>query len=142
MGAPYNNKDTAQTERPQDDHEPGENENLPRRTPTPTGSPERGIENKTEDTEIEMDECLNTEVGRENSYLERTHTRTRLREQREKIKKNMRANIKLGTLNIQGRGATTIYNSNHKWNKINRLMRTHRLSILAVQETHLDEDQT
>lgn len=58
-----------------------------------------------------------------------------------RIRKNMRANIKLASMNTQERGATTIYNKNYKWNNVSRLMRNHRISILAVQKTHLDEAQ-
>ena len=51
-----------------------------------------------------------------------------------------RANIKIGTVNINGLHTTTdgLY-SFEKWAEINTAMRNEKIAILAVQETHLDE---
>ncbi|KAF5313488.1 hypothetical protein D9611_008631 [Ephemerocybe angulata] len=49
-------------------------------------------------------------------------------------KKNLRANIGIGTLNIRGGGSTA---TDGKWGHMNQMMKDHKLGILAVQETHL-----
>ena len=49
-----------------------------------------------------------------------------------KIKKNTRASLKIATLNMRGRGQD-------KWNHINQLMRSKRIGIIVLQETHLNE---
>ena len=46
-----------------------------------------------------------------------------------------RANIKVGTLNVCGKGA--LYGEENKWTAIHRLVRDKKLGILAIQETHL-----
>ena len=54
-----------------------------------------------------------------------------------------RANIKIGTINING--LHTVTDNSHsfeKWSEINATMRKERIAILAVQETHLDEQST
>ena len=54
-----------------------------------------------------------------------------------------RANIKLGTVNINGLHTNT--ENGHtfeKWSEINATMRNEGIAILAVQETHLDEQST
>ncbi|KAJ3570053.1 hypothetical protein NP233_g4645 [Leucocoprinus birnbaumii] len=55
-----------------------------------------------------------------------------------KPQKNTRANIKIASLNMQGRGARSFYDPDNKWYKINQLMRDEKIAILAVQEAHLD----
>ena len=52
-----------------------------------------------------------------------------------KIKKNTRASLKIATLNMRGRGQD-------KWNHINQLMRSKRIGIIVLQETHLNEQHT
>ncbi|EPS95047.1 hypothetical protein FOMPIDRAFT_1133216 [Fomitopsis schrenkii] len=50
-----------------------------------------------------------------------------------------KAALKVGSLNLSGRG--TIADCNGKWGAINQLMREKRIGILAIQESHLtDED--
>lgn len=53
-----------------------------------------------------------------------------------------RANICIATLNVNGASAPT-QNMNHinKWSIINSTIRTERIAILALQETHLDEER-
>jgi exonuclease III len=58
------------------------------------------------------------------------------------INKNTRANIRLMTLNIQGRGSNSIYDERHKWHAINRMLVSEKIGILCLQETHLTQDQT
>ncbi|EPS93001.1 hypothetical protein FOMPIDRAFT_1097224, partial [Fomitopsis schrenkii] len=50
-----------------------------------------------------------------------------------------KAALKMGSLNLNGRGDITTTTS--KWGTVNQLLREERIGILAVQETHLaDED--
>ena len=51
-----------------------------------------------------------------------------------------KANIKIATLNINGATAPS-HNMNltEKWSMINHTIRKHKIAILALQETHLDE---
>ncbi|KAH6905947.1 Endonuclease/exonuclease/phosphatase, partial [Coprinopsis sp. MPI-PUGE-AT-0042] len=49
-------------------------------------------------------------------------------------KKNLKANIKIATLNMRGGGSD---NTADKWQHIRQIMRENKLGILALQETHL-----
>ena len=74
------------------------------------------------------DQCTN----RPQPLVTRTHT----------TKKGLRkrANVKIGTVNING--LHTITEGSHtfeKWAEINATMKKEKITILAVQETHLDE---
>ena len=53
----------------------------------------------------------------------------------------LKANMCIATLNING-ATTPTYNLNlrGKWAYINNVMRTERIVILALQETHLDDN--
>jgi exonuclease III len=58
--------------------------------------------------------------------------------------KKSRANIKIATLNMKGRkstrNASTLGSSRtNKWSAIAKVMKTRRIGILALQETHLSE---
>lgn len=54
-----------------------------------------------------------------------------------------RNNIKIGSLNINGRHSMTDNNSEFgKWTEVNATMKKDRIAILAVQETHLEEENT
>jgi exonuclease III len=55
-------------------------------------------------------------------------------------KKRTSANLKIATLNIRGRNATTSNGSNNKWRDLNQLLRDSRTGIIALQETHLTEE--
>ncbi|RDB23311.1 Transposon TX1 uncharacterized protein [Hypsizygus marmoreus] len=57
----------------------------------------------------------------------------------QRLKKNTRANIKIASLNMQGRGAQSTYDPKNKWNLINQVVRENRIAILATQETHLSD---
>lgn len=57
-------------------------------------------------------------------------------------KKNTRANINIATLNVQGRGSTSLFDEKHKWHAINRMIQSEKIGILCTQETHLSPDQT
>ena len=48
-----------------------------------------------------------------------------------------KANIKIGTLNVSGKGL--LYEENNKWAAIHRLMRDKKLGVMAIQETHLTD---
>ena len=52
---------------------------------------------------------------------------------------NKKYGITIATLNIKGRNRD---NRESKWPMIATMMRKHRILILALQETHLDEDET
>jgi ribonuclease HI/exonuclease III len=53
-----------------------------------------------------------------------------------------RANINIATLNINGATApASNMNLIEKWSMINRTLRSERIAILALQETHLDEER-
>jgi hypothetical protein len=54
-------------------------------------------------------------------------------------KKQTQANLKIASLNIRGDGSAQTH---EKWQHINQIMREHNIGILAVQETHLTEEQT
>ena len=58
-----------------------------------------------------------------------------------KKKKNMRANINIATLNMNGMSApTTGMSYLEKWTMINQTLNEHKIAILAIQETHLDQE--
>jgi exonuclease III len=50
--------------------------------------------------------------------------------------------IKLATLNVQGRGSNSLYDSRHKWHALNKMIISQKIGILCAQETHLTEEQT
>jgi exonuclease III len=53
-----------------------------------------------------------------------------------------RANINIATLNINGATApSSNMNLIEKWSMINRTIRSNKVAILALQETHLDEER-
>ncbi|EJD51679.1 hypothetical protein AURDEDRAFT_120944 [Auricularia subglabra TFB-10046 SS5] len=60
------------------------------------------------------------------------------RQSREK-KMRERAHIRIGTLNMNGRGASRVSFSGSKWPEVNAIIRDHRLAVLVLQETHLDD---
>ena len=54
-----------------------------------------------------------------------------------------KANINIATLNINGASAPTAnLNLIDKWTRINSTLRQNKIAILALQETHLDEEST
>ena len=55
--------------------------------------------------------------------------------------KNMRASINIATLNMNGLTSPS-HNMNHikKWAMVNQTLNKHKIAILALQETHLDEE--
>lgn len=55
-------------------------------------------------------------------------------------KKNSQANMKIATLNMQGRGSPSAYDPKSKWHMINQIVKDNKISILTLQETHLDDD--
>ncbi|KAI9058074.1 DNase I-like protein, partial [Trametes sanguinea] len=52
-----------------------------------------------------------------------------------------RARIRIGTLNIKGYGSDIRNGVSGKWLLINQLMKENKLSVLAIQETHLTQDR-
>ena len=54
----------------------------------------------------------------------------------------MRANINIATLNMNGLTSPT-HQMNHirKWAMINQMLNKHKIAILALQETHLNEEK-
>ena len=52
----------------------------------------------------------------------------------------MKANINIATLNVNGLTAlSSNMNSQQKWSTINSTLNRHKLAIVALQETHLDQ---
>ena len=49
-----------------------------------------------------------------------------------------KANIKIGTLNVCGRGL--LYGEDNKWAAIHRMVRDRKIGVLAIQESHLTND--
>lgn len=79
------------------------------------------------------------------SATQRTSRPTQTETQKTKNKKGLRkrANIKIGTVNINGLHTTA--DDSHtfeKWSEINATMRNEKIAILAIQETHLDDQTT
>ena len=57
------------------------------------------------------------------------------------ISRNTNANITVATLNMKGRATTSLGTSQiSKWQEIYNLMKTKRIGILALQETHLKDE--
>ena len=52
--------------------------------------------------------------------------------------KNNRANLRIASLNMKWYGSS---GQETKWQHINQLIRDSRIGVLAIQETHMDEDQ-
>jgi exonuclease III len=64
-------------------------------------------------------------------------------EKTKRCKKNTRASIKIATLNMRGHGEMGDLDNespNNKWWYISKLVKEKRIGILAVQETHLNEE--
>jgi len=56
-------------------------------------------------------------------------------------KKKKKANIRINALNLNGATAPSENMTFHaKWNRISQTIQTEKIAILAVQETHLDQD--
>jgi ribonuclease HI len=72
----------------------------------------------------------------------RRRTNTTLRSNPIKIRKNTRANIRIATLNVQGRGSNSLFDSKHKWHAINKMIISQKIGIFCAQESHLTEEQT
>ena len=56
-------------------------------------------------------------------------------------KKSKRANINIATLNMNGFKANGMTNL-EKWSRVNKMLNQHKIAILALQETHLDQERT
>ena len=66
-----------------------------------------------------------------------THTQG----QQEPKSKSRRASISIASLNMNGFTAPTrSLNGIDKWSTVSRTMNKHKITILAIQETHLDDD--
>ncbi|KAH6918850.1 Endonuclease/exonuclease/phosphatase [Coprinopsis sp. MPI-PUGE-AT-0042] len=52
---------------------------------------------------------------------------------------HLKASLKIATLNIQGGGSLA---TAQKWTHINQIMRTRKIGIMAIQETHLTDCAT
>lgn len=57
-----------------------------------------------------------------------------------KRRKRTRASLTLASLNMKGRGSSSPLHPNNKWNLLHQFIKERRIAILAVQETHLDEE--
>ncbi|KAI0779129.1 Endonuclease/exonuclease/phosphatase [Irpex lacteus] len=54
--------------------------------------------------------------------------------------RNPKKNSRKTAATIQGRGSTDQHQISNKWNRINQMLRTNKIAVLAVQETHLDSE--
>jgi hypothetical protein len=106
-------------------HTPGDTQ-LERAEPAGRGDDHRVQELEEEESDPELD--------RSNEPVGDTAANGRTRRK----KANMRAAITLASLNMRGGGLTS---SRDKWNNVNQLMRDGRIGILALQETHITEDE-
>ncbi|KZT25978.1 DNase I-like protein, partial [Neolentinus lepideus HHB14362 ss-1] len=60
-----------------------------------------------------------------------------------RISRNTRANITIGSLNLNGRHSAALsYSPISKWTSVHSAIKNARIGILAVQETHLNEEYT
>ncbi|KAH9859090.1 Endonuclease/exonuclease/phosphatase, partial [Lenzites betulinus] len=57
-------------------------------------------------------------------------------------KRNSNERLRLASLNIRGMGSSATNGINDKWLRVNQIMKEKRLAILAVQETHLSNENT
>lgn len=58
-----------------------------------------------------------------------------------KISRKTRAELNVTAININGRGARSIKDRNHKWHDLHRMMHDDKIGVLVVGETHLSDDQ-
>lgn len=56
-------------------------------------------------------------------------------------KPKSRARIKVASLNIRGFGVENNIDGSSKWMLVNQLVRDQRIAILALQETHLNDER-
>jgi ribonuclease HI/exonuclease III len=84
----------------------------------------------------------NPTLDNEGDSPEERRANTALQTSPNRTKKNTRANIRIATLNVQGRGSNSLYDSNHKWHALNRMIISEKIGIFCAQETHLTEEQT
>jgi hypothetical protein len=94
---------------------------------------ENNIIDQTRHTNIEGSVNQHTDSTTDN-HLEKTPSKKGLRK---------RTNIKIGTLNMNGLHISSESQYTfEKWTEINTTLRNEKIAILAVQETHLDEQNT
>ncbi|KAK0476583.1 hypothetical protein EDD18DRAFT_1312987 [Armillaria luteobubalina] len=53
----------------------------------------------------------------------------------------MKASLKIAALNIHGLGNINTWHPDNKWNHVNQIMNTKRITILVVGEAHLNEER-
>ncbi|EIW62622.1 DNase I-like protein, partial [Trametes versicolor FP-101664 SS1] len=60
---------------------------------------------------------------------------------RRQNKNRTRARIRIGSLNMRGFGSTASAVDESRWMRINQLIRDEKIGVLALQETHLNEER-
>ncbi|KAJ8489849.1 hypothetical protein ONZ51_g2681 [Trametes cubensis] len=81
------------------------------------------------------------ETGNENGEGSRTgEEETRNREKR-KQKRKAQVHIKIATLNMKGWGTAARDGPSEKWMRINQVIKKRKIAILALQETHLNQER-
>ena len=58
-----------------------------------------------------------------------------------KLKKSLNASIKVALLNMRGRRGSNLLIPPNKWEGINQMMKSKKISILAIQEAHLTDQR-
>ena len=72
----------------------------------------------------------------------RTDRQDKNKTKTKRVIRKTKAHIKIASLNMRGVGSNQALDPNNKWNTISYLMRDKKIGVLALQETHLDEDAT
>lgn len=106
------------------------NHNEPNAQPTDQGS----------DDELSDSTSDESNDNNHNPELPRPPRRKRRASERAH-KKNTKAGIRVGTLNMRGFGNPSVYHRDNKWKYINNLVKKKRIGIIALQETHLTDER-
>jgi exonuclease III len=93
-------------------------------------------------------EDVNTTAPQENITQEGENINTQnsllnpnRRMRRANFRKNVKAAIKVASLNMRGFGNDNSNHSQNKWNHVNQIMRDERIGILLLQETHMNMER-
>ncbi|KAK0495621.1 Endonuclease/exonuclease/phosphatase, partial [Armillaria luteobubalina] len=55
--------------------------------------------------------------------------------------KNTKATMNIGSLNIRGYGSANLKDKESRWMHLNQIMREEKIGVLAIQETHLNDER-
>ncbi|KAL6302649.1 hypothetical protein BKA93DRAFT_751008 [Sparassis latifolia] len=81
---------------------------------------------------------INATSGAAHTWAKKNHKK----KSKKRNGKNTKASLCIASLNICGRGSSTPDAPTNKWSAINQLLRERKISVLTVQETHLDDEHT